>query len=77
MGQWRWGIELRCMIMILKSIRETEATTLHTREIVQCIYSVEIPGMKRVVSSMTGCKPISELSLIIPLMHGIKIRLSW
>ena len=36
-----------------------------------------IPGMKRVVSSMTGCKPISELSLIIPLTHGIKIRLSW
>ena len=32
------------MIMILKSIRETEATTLHTREIVQCIYSVEHPA---------------------------------
>jgi hypothetical protein len=27
--------------MVLKSIRETKATTLHTREIVQCIYSVE------------------------------------
>ena len=29
------------MIMGFESIRETEATTLHTREIVQCIYSVE------------------------------------
>ena len=76
MGQWRWSVELWCIIVTLKSIRETEAATLHTREIVQCIYSVEYPGMKRAVSSMTGCKPISELGLIILLTHGIKIRLS-
>jgi hypothetical protein len=30
-------------------------------------------GMKRAVSSITGCKSISELCLIILPTHGIKI----